>query len=159
MRWQARLTDTACRIAFVEFATLDEATRAVEEMHGELLMDRPLAVHYSINKERKSRPSRPAQNAPSATLFVGNISFDMPDKELNDLFLSIDDVTDVRVAVDRRTGQPRGYAHADFTDVASAQRAYDLLQGKEVWGRPLRCDYSTTTRTARQTSSETSEME
>jgi nucleolin len=81
-------------------------------------------------------------NPPSKTLFVGNMSFEMSDKDLNDLFRNIRNVMDVRVAIDRRTGQPRGFAHADFVDVASATKAKEELNGKEIYGRQLRIDFS-----------------
>ena len=67
----------------------------------------------------------------------------MSDRDLNNLFRDIKDVVDVRVAIDRRTGQPRGFAHADFADVASAEKAMKELTGKVVSGRPLRIDFST----------------
>lgn len=69
----------------------------------------------------------------------------MSDRDLNNLFREIKNVIDVRVAIDRRTGQPRGFAHADFTDVASAERAMTELSGKVVCGRSLRIDFSTST--------------
>lgn len=61
---------------------------------------------------------------------------------LTDIFRDVKNVTDVRVAIDRRTGQPRGFAHADFTDVASAESAKEALQGKSVAGRELRLDFA-----------------
>lgn len=70
------------------------------------------------------------------------MSFEMSDKDLNDLFRDIRNVMDVRVAIDRRTGQPRGFAHADFIDVQSATIAKDILSQKTVYGRNLRIDYS-----------------
>jgi len=51
-------------------------------------------------------------------------------------------VLDVRVAIDRRSGQPRGFAHADFTDVESAVTAKEALEQKSVYGRQLKVDYS-----------------
>lgn len=59
-----------------------------------------------------------------------------------DMFRDIKNITDVRVAIDRRTGQPRGFAHADFTDLDSAKRAKEALQGKRVNNRVLRVDYA-----------------
>ena len=73
------------------------------------------------------------------------MSFDMSDRDLNNLFREVKNVIDVRVAIDRRTGQPRGFAHADFTDIESAERALDELRGKMVCGRALRVDFSTST--------------
>lgn len=79
---------------------------------------------------------------PAKTLFIGNMSFEMSDKDLNDLFRDIRNVVDVRVAIDRRTGQPRGFAHADFIDVASATKAREVLKEKVIYGRQLRVDFS-----------------
>lgn len=59
-----------------------------------------------------------------------------------DLFREIRNVLDVRVAIDRRSGQPRGFAHADFIDEASATKAKTMLEEKVVYGRQLRVDYS-----------------
>ena len=59
-----------------------------------------------------------------------------------DLFREIRDVLDVRVAIDRRSGQPRGFAHADFIDIPSAQRAKEHLENKVIYGRQLRVDFS-----------------
>lgn len=73
------------------------------------------------------------------------MSFDMSDRDLNNLFREIKNVIDVRVAIDRRTGQPRGFAHADFVDIESAEKAYGELKGRQVCGRALRVDFSTST--------------
>jgi len=101
-----------------------------------------MTVQYHRRRDSaiSSQPSRP--NEPAKTLFIGNMSFEMSDKDLNDLFREIKNVLDVRVAIDRRSGQPRGFAHADFIDVASAQKAMEILRNKEVYGRKLRVDYS-----------------
>ena len=95
----------------------------------------------SANSQDRDRPL----NSPTKTLFIGNMSFEMSDRDLNNLFREIKNVIDVRVAIDRRTGQPRGFAHADFTDVPSAERAMGELSGKVVCGRALRVDFSTST--------------
>jgi len=89
-----------------------------------------------------TRVSKTSNAEPSKTLFLGNIPFEMSDADLNKLFRDIKDVIDVRVAIDRRTGQPRGFAHADFKNVESAVAAKEALYGKELYGRTLRVDYS-----------------
>jgi nucleolin len=98
---------------------------------------RQIIVNYSARSSR-NRPTNPE----SKTLFVGNLAFEMSDADLNKLFRDIRHVLDVRVAIDRRTGQPRGFAHADFVDVESAVAAKEVLNGREVYGRKLRVDYS-----------------
>lgn len=90
---------------------------------------------------RRDNSGNYVSNPPSKTLFIGNMSFEMSDKDLNELFRDIRNVMDVRVAIDRRTGQPRGFAHADFIDIASATKAKEALQGKTIYGRQLRVDF------------------
>lgn len=103
-------------------------------------------LNYAKGVRGVSRRIPPGEDkqelAPSRTLFIGNMSYDMTDRDLNNLFSKIENVIDVRVAIDRRSGQPRGFAHAEFTDVESATKAKKLLEGREVCGRLLRLDYS-----------------
>ena len=117
-------------------------------MNRQLYEGRRINVGYATfsqkdmeRKERYPRSNKPT-NPPSKTLFIGNMSYEMTDRDLNNLFRGIRNVIDVRVAIDRRTGQPRGFAHADFVDVKSAMEAMKVLEEKETYGRKLRLDYS-----------------
>lgn len=138
---------TSLRFGYVDFETTEAATKAIETLHQQLFEGRRLAVQYAafesskIGEGRRERSNKPL-NPPSKTIFIGNMSFEMTDRDLNVLFRGIRNCTDVRVAIDRRTGQPRGFAHADFVDVKSAVEALKELQGKETYGRKLRVDYS-----------------
>ncbi|KAL9114003.1 MAG: hypothetical protein Q9187_007527, partial [Circinaria calcarea] len=125
---------------YVEFANDASAAKAIEEMNQQVFEGRRMIVQYSIQKTQTRAPIHKA--GPTNTLFIGNMSFEMSDQDLNDLFRDIRDVVDVRVAIDRRTGQPRGFAHAEFVDVASAEKAMKQLENKETYGRKLRIDFS-----------------
>lgn len=81
-------------------------------------------------------------HAATRSLYVGNIHYETTDAELNRIFRGLENVTDVRVAVDRSTGWPRGFAHADFADVESAARALKKLRGIAINGRELRIDFA-----------------
>ena len=141
------------RFGYVTFESIEASQRAIELFNLQNFEGRRLSVQFSVSRPNPSKPrDRPQRfgnpqdrpnNAPTSTLFIGNMSFDMSDRDLNNLFRDIKDVVDVRVAIDRRTGQPRGFAHADFVDVASAEKAMKELSGKVVSGRPLRIDFST----------------
>lgn len=48
----------------------------------------------------------------------------------------------MRVAVDRATGWPRGFAHADFHSVESATRALEALKTQQIRGRDLKVSYA-----------------
>jgi RNA recognition motif-containing protein len=134
--------------AYVDFKEISDAQTAVDNLDMQVFEGRNLVVQFHRAKEQSNRTPRSGSfggyesNPPSKTLFIGNMSFEMSDKDLNDLFRDIRNVMDVRVAIDRRTGQPRGFAHADFIDVASATRAREVLKEKVIYGRELRVDFS-----------------
>ncbi|KAH6723481.1 hypothetical protein BKA61DRAFT_664210 [Leptodontidium sp. MPI-SDFR-AT-0119] len=130
---------------YVEFENVEQAAKAIEAKNETIIEGRRLVVNY-MNKRREGRSG---EAEPSKTLFIGNLAFEMSDADLNKLFRDIRNVIDVRVAIDRRTGQPRGFAHADFVDVESAIKGKEALVGKEVYGRQLRIDFSAGSREAR----------
>lgn len=130
---------------YIEFDSTDNAQAAIDALNQQTFEGRRLMVSFAYANgptPRAERRNDAPQNPPSKTLFIGNMSFEMTDRDLNNLFRGIRNVIDVRVAIDRRTGQPRGFAHADFVDVKSAVDAMKVLQGKENYGRTLRVDYS-----------------
>ncbi|KAG9204161.1 hypothetical protein G6514_001799 [Epicoccum nigrum] len=126
---------------YVEYKTIEDAKTAIENLDMQVFEGRNLVCQFHQPKvQTNNREYVP--NPPSKTIFIGNMSFEMSDKDLNDLFRDVRNVVDVRVAIDRRTGQPRGFAHADFVDVQSATKAREALNGKVIYGRPLRIDFS-----------------
>ncbi|KIW07601.1 uncharacterized protein PV09_01552 [Verruconis gallopava] len=125
----------------VEFENLDDAARAVEFSNQQIFQGRRLAVQFHRPRMPVTGRQKTELNPPSKTLFIGNMSFEMSDKDLSDLFREVRNVIDVRIAIDRRTGAPRGFAHADFLDVASATKAMEILKNKTIYGRTLKVDY------------------
>lgn len=123
---------------YIEFENTEQAQAAIEAKNQMVFEGRRLIVNYQAKTRRPTK-----ENPPSKTLFVGNIAFEMTDAELNKLFREVRNCSDIRVAVDRRTGQPRGFAHAEFLTVEDATAAKEQLTDREIHGRKLRLDYST----------------
>lgn len=70
-------------------------------------------------------------------LFVGNISFQTTESELQALFEAYGEVTRVQVMTDRDTGRARGFAFVGMANDEDADRAIAALNGKEFGGRTL----------------------
>ncbi len=70
-------------------------------------------------------------------LFVGNLSFDTTENDLQDAFAEHGTVTEANLMMDRATGRPRGFAFVTMSSAEEAQKAIDALNGKSVGGRPL----------------------
>ncbi|BCS15331.1 hypothetical protein ALUC_70564S [Aspergillus luchuensis] len=126
---------------YVQFDSIDAAQRAVDALNLRLFEGRRVTVQFAQNNVYHRRQL----NAPTRTLYIGNLPFEMTDRDLNELFKDVQNVVDIRVAVDRRTGQARGFAHAEFVSTSSAKAAMAVLENKLPYGRRLRLDYSKAT--------------
>ena len=70
-------------------------------------------------------------------LYVGNISFETTENDLQDLFEQHGKVTEVALINDKMTGRPRGFGFVTMADAASGTAAMNAFNGKEVQGRAL----------------------
>ena len=73
----------------------------------------------------------------SAKLFVGNLSFNTTENDLQDAFAAHGTVEEANLMMDRATGRPRGFAFVTMSTPEEAQKAIDALNGKELDGRAL----------------------
>jgi len=70
-------------------------------------------------------------------LYVGNLSLETTENDLQDLFEQHGKVSEVALMMDRMTGKSRGFAFVTMGDNAEASAAMTALNGKEVGGRTL----------------------
>lgn len=73
----------------------------------------------------------------STKLYVGNLSFDTTQLDLQDAFAEAGSVAEVAIVQDRTTGQSRGFAFVTMSSSAEAQKAIELFHGKGVNGRSI----------------------
>src|SRR3990172_1218137 len=71
-------------------------------------------------------------------LFVGNMSFQTTESELQALFEPFGEITRIQVMTDRDTGRSRGFAFVEMANDEEAAKAIAALNGKEVGGRALK---------------------
>ena len=70
-------------------------------------------------------------------LYVGNLSFETTENDLQDLFEQHGQVGEVNLMMDRMTGKSRGFAFITMNDDEQAKSAMSALNGKELNGRAL----------------------
>ena len=82
---------------------------------------------------------RPASVPPTdqARLYVGNLSFEATEAELEDLFKGFGHVRSVEIIYNSRTYRSKGYAFVEMEQLADARRAAEVLHGQPFMGREL----------------------
>src|SRR5436305_13903369 len=70
-------------------------------------------------------------------LFVGNLSFNTTENDLQDMFAAHGTVTEANLMMDRATGRPRGFGFVTMSSAEEAQKALEALNGSSVDGRAL----------------------
>jgi RNA recognition motif-containing protein len=70
-------------------------------------------------------------------IFVGNLSYQTTQDELQQAFSQYGEVERVNIITDRDTGQPRGFAFVEMTERRDAETAIAQLNGAELNGRAL----------------------
>jgi cold-inducible RNA-binding protein len=73
----------------------------------------------------------------SNKLFVGNLSFQTTENDLQDAFAAHGTVIEANLMMDRMTGRPRGFGFVTMSTPEEAQKAIDALHGKDLAGRAL----------------------
>lgn len=87
-----------------------------------------------------SRGRRRATSVPptrNARLYVGNLSYEASESELEDLFKGFGDVRSVEIIYNNRTYKSKGYAFVEMRKLEDAQRAAEILHGQPFMGREL----------------------
>ena len=70
-------------------------------------------------------------------IYIGNVSFEANEQDLEGLFKEFGDINSVKLIKDRETGRSKGFAFIDFANPAQAQAAVKL-DGEEVKGRTIK---------------------
>ena len=73
----------------------------------------------------------------SNKLFVGNLSFEVTENDLNDAFAAHGTVTEATLMMDRTTSRSRGFGFVTMSTPEEAQKAIAALNGTQLKGRAL----------------------
>src|SRR5688500_7012011 len=73
----------------------------------------------------------------STKLYVGNLPFETTEADLQALFESTGQISTINIVRDRTTGQARGFAFVEMSDVEGARKAISDLDRHSYGGRSL----------------------
>lgn len=70
-------------------------------------------------------------------IYVGNLSWNLKDQDLSNLFASHGEVSSAKIVTDKFTGRSKGFGFVEMTNDDQAQAAITALNGTEVDGRNI----------------------
>ena len=72
------------------------------------------------------------------SIYVGNLSYDVTEQDLNTAFAEYGTVKQVKLPTDRETGRMRGFAFVEMDNETEESKAIEDLDGAEWMGRTLK---------------------
>lgn len=134
---------------YVDFATVEAATKAVETMNGKEVDGRNIRVDYGNARpsrdnmaEKRANKFGDRKSEPAETLFLGSLSFDTNEDGIYEAFGDFGDIQRVTLPTDRDTGAPKGFGYVQFGSVEQATKALESMNGQQLGGRTIRVDYA-----------------
>ena len=70
-------------------------------------------------------------------IYVGNLSYDMTEEELQQEFLAYGEVTSVSILTDKLSGRPKGFGFVEMASKSEAEAAIEGLNGKTLKERTI----------------------
>lgn len=71
-------------------------------------------------------------------LYVGNLAYQVTDRDLEELFAQVGVCESASVITDRETGRSRGFGFVQMGTDSDAERAIEEMDGRELMGRALK---------------------
>jgi RNA recognition motif-containing protein len=72
------------------------------------------------------------------SIYVGNLSYEVTEEDLNSVFAEYGAVKRVQLPTDRETGRPRGFGFVEMSADTEEEAAISALDGAEWMGRALK---------------------
>lgn len=73
-------------------------------------------------------------------IYVGNLSYEVGESDLEQAFSEFGQVTSVNILKDKQTGQSKGFGFIEMAEVSEGQTAIKEMNGKEFMGREIKVD-------------------
>lgn len=125
--------------AFVEFASVAEASAAADSLNSQELDGREMRVNFHQPRDPNApRPQRREAFDDNCRIYVGNLPWSFDDFDLQDTFSEFGDVVNARVIIDRETGRSRGFGFVTMKEEDSVDKAIGELDGSVCDGRNIR---------------------
>jgi hypothetical protein len=100
----------------------------------------PPARERNRDQEGTRKPERRGgdrNSVESPRVYVGNLSYDVTESDLQDLFKGVGGVRNVEIVYNRATHRSKGYGFVEMLHMDEAKRAVEVLHDQLFMGRPM----------------------
>jgi splicing factor 3B subunit 4 len=129
-----KITNEHQGYGFVEFKTEEDADYAIKILHFVKLFQKPLKVNKASQDKRTQEVG--------ANVFVGNLSDNVDEKMLRDVFSSFGIVLATKIMRDVESGQTKRYGFVSFDNFDSSDAACRHMKGQYLEGKPIDVSYA-----------------
>ncbi|MEA2005985.1 MAG: RNA-binding protein [Acidobacteriota bacterium] len=78
----------------------------------------------------------------SEQIYVGNLSYNMTEGSLRELFEQYGEVVSVKIIQDRMSGRSKGFGFVEMANKEEAETAIQRINGTEVDGRNIKVNFA-----------------
>jgi len=73
-------------------------------------------------------------------IYVGNLSYNLSETELAEVFSEYGNVSSAKIIIDRQTGRSKGFGFVEMENDGDETAAIDALNGADIKGRTLKAN-------------------
>ncbi|KFA80433.1 hypothetical protein S40288_07050 [Stachybotrys chartarum IBT 40288] len=126
------------KYGFVEYDDPGAAERAMQTLNGGRVYQWKIRVNWAYPPNATSKEDTSSH----FHIFVGDLSDEVNDEVLTQVFSAFGSVSEARVMWDMKTGRSRGYGFVAFRDRPDAEKALSSMHGEWLGSRAIRCNWA-----------------
>lgn len=129
-----KVTNEHQSYGFVEFKSEEDADYSIKILHMVKLFGKPIKVNKASQDKRTQEVG--------ANIFVGNLSENVDEKMLKDVFNQFGVVMSTKIMRDPESGSTKRYGFVSFDNFESSDAAINVMNGQYLEGRPIDVSYA-----------------